>query len=159
MADFSSFSNKNFDPCNWINSCLSENPNGDTMEMTISSISTKLHLISQTLTDQIETAMVDSMNTIPRLLAETHRYESQLKSLQEEMDLLSNQLNFFDKRNVTGVEDLSRLDLLKTNMESCKYTLEEHTRWNKLVRETKNLLEGGGKLSSSAERFDINFAY
>ena len=70
------------------------------------------------------------------------------------MNSLAAQLKSFDLRNVAGVEDLSRLDILKSNMEKCKATLEEHARWNQVVRETKNILEGGGRLADSADRIE-----
>jgi len=38
-------------------------------------------------------------------------------------------------------------------MEKCKATLEEHAQWSQLVRETKSILEGGGRLSDSADRW------
>ena len=34
----------------------------------------------------------------------------------------------------------------------CKATLEEHARWSQVVREAKNFLESGGRLSDSADR-------
>ena len=55
---------------------------------------------------------------------------------------------------MAGVEDLSRLDTLKSNMEKCKATLEEHARWSQLVREAKNILESGGRLADSADRIE-----
>ena len=42
---------------------------------------------------------------------------------------VATQLQAFDQRNVTGVEDLSRMDTMKTNIEKSKATLEEHARW------------------------------
>ena len=69
------------------------------------------------------------------------------------MKNLSSQLNNFDQRNVLGVEDLSRLDTVKVNMEKCKATLEEHARWSQLVREAKSLLEDSGRLTDTADRY------
>ena len=62
----------------------------------------------------------------------------------------------FDQRNVSGVEDLSRLDTLKSNMEKCNATLEEHARWSQVVREAKAILDGGGSLTDSADRCAIH---
>jgi hypothetical protein len=101
--------------------------------------------------------MVESMATMPRILSEIGRIEDHLKSIEVEMNSLSLQLNSFDQRNVAGVEDLSRLDTLKSNMEKCKATLEEHAQWSQLVREAKNLLESGGRLSDSADRIETMF--
>lgn len=52
---------------------------------------------------------VESMATMPRILAEISRVEDQLKSIESEMAILSDQLSSLDQRNVAGVEDLSRL--------------------------------------------------
>lgn len=49
------------------------------------------------------------MATMPRILAEIIRVEDQLKSIELEMNTLTEQLNSLDQRNVAGVEDLSRL--------------------------------------------------
>ena len=72
------------------------------------------------------------------------------------MNTLGAQLKAFDQRNVVGVEDLSRLDTLKSNIEKCKATLEEHARWSQLVREAKTFMESGGRLSDSADRLILN---
>lgn len=47
------------------------------------------------------------------------------------------------------------MDVLKSNMEKCKATLEEHARWSQLVREVKTLLEGGGRLADCADRIEV----
>lgn len=96
--------------------------------------------------------MVEAMSTIPRVLAEVGRIEEILRNVDGEMTTLATQLRTFDQRNVAGVEDLSRLDTLKSNMEKCKATLAEHARWSQLVREAKTFLEGGGRLADSADR-------
>lgn len=152
MADLTSFSSSTYECTDWINDALRDVPAEESVESYLSSLTMKLHIMSQDYTDQLETSMVESMTAMPRLLSDITRLEEQLKDVQTEMQSLSNQLNAFDQRNVVGVEDLSRLDTLKANMEECKATLEEHARWSQLVREAKNLLEGGGRLSDSADR-------
>lgn len=156
MADLTAFSNKSFNSAVWINAALKDIPEDESLEAYISSLSTKLHIMSQDYTDQLETAMVESMSTMPRILSEISKTEDQLRTIEAEMKSLSQQLNSFDQRNVAGVEDLSRLDTLKTNMEKCKATLEEHARWSQLVREAKIIMEGGGRLSDSADRYDCS---
>jgi len=96
--------------------------------------------------------MVEAMTSIPRVMSDVSRIEEVLKLVDIEMNELANQLRAFDQRNVAGVEDLSRLDTVKTNMENCKSTLEEHARWSQLVREAKTLLESGEKLMDTADR-------
>jgi hypothetical protein len=157
MADLTAFSNETFSAPAWINAALKEAPADESLEAYISSLSTKLHIMSQDYTDQLETAMVESMSTMPRILSEITRTEDQLRSVDAEMKGLSHHLNSFDQRNVAGVEDLSRLDTLKSNMEKCKATLEEHARWSQLVREAKIIMEGGGKLSDSADRIETMY--
>jgi cell division FtsZ-interacting protein ZapD len=98
--------------------------------------------------------MVEAMTTMPKVLSEVARIEDVLKSLESEMSSLASQLKAFDQRNVAGVEDLSRLDTLKSNMEKCKSTLEEHARWSQLVREARAFMEGGGRLSDTADRWE-----
>ena len=100
--------------------------------------------------------MVEATTIMPRILGEVSRIEDVLKSLESEMNTLAAQLKAFDQRNVVGVEDLSRLDTLKSNIEKCKATLEEHARWSQLVREAKTFMESGGRLSDSADRLILN---
>ena len=57
------------------------------------------------------------MTTMPRILSDVSRIEEVLKNIETEMQSLATQLRTFDLRNVAGVEDLSRLDNLKNNME------------------------------------------
>jgi uncharacterized coiled-coil DUF342 family protein len=99
--------------------------------------------------------MVESMMTMPRVLSEIDEIEGVLKKIHTEMTSLSEQLSAFDENNINGVEDLSRLDALKSNMEDCKATLEEHARWSQLVRESKYLMEECDNLSESAARFGL----
>ena len=157
MADLSAFSSSTFSTTAWINAALqvvhpwnalklkfnnfatqeyiSDDSNIvqdshhpiDGLESFISSLTMKLHIMSQDYTDQLETAMVgsfssvlykfiiaftlkvESMATMPRILAEINRVEDQLKAIEFEMATLTEQLNSLDQRNVAGVEDLSRL--------------------------------------------------
>jgi DNA repair exonuclease SbcCD ATPase subunit len=86
--------------------------------------------------------------------------EEVLKNLDDELARLSEQIATFDTKNATGIEELSRLDTLKSNIETCKGTLEEHARWNQVVRESWALLESGGHLSETADRCDASiFAF
>ena len=92
------------------------------------------------------------MTTMPKVLSDIARIEETLKNVDAEMTSLATQLSAFDQKNIAGVENLSRLDTLKGNMEKCKATLEEHARWSQLVREARTFLEGGGRLTDSADR-------
>lgn len=71
------------------------------------------------------------------------------------MGRLAVQLAGFDERNASGVEDLVRLDVLKGNLERCKDVLEQHHRWNELLAESRQFIEGGGKLVESADRLEL----
>ena len=150
--DITSFSNDTFSATSWLNNAIKEKHDDESLETYLASMAMRLHLLSQDYSDQLETGMVEAMSTMPRNLSDINRLGDQLKSVQDEMASLSEQLAVFDQKNVNGVEDLSRLDTLKTNMEKCKATLEEHARWSQVVREAKNFLEGGGRLSDSADR-------
>ena len=151
-ADLSQLSSASFNTAGWINSCLQDKPEEEALEAYLAALAMKLHILSQDYTDQLETGMVEAMSTMPRVLTEVSRIEEILRNVDGEMGNLALQLRTFDQRNVAGVEDLSRLDTLKGNMEKCKATLEEHARWSQLVREAKAFLEGGGRLSDSADR-------
>jgi hypothetical protein len=103
------------------------------------------------------TGMVEATTIMPRIIGEVARIEDVLKSLEVELSSLTAQIQEFDQRNVAGVEDLSRLNTLKSNIEKCKATLEEHARWSQVVREARTFMEGGGRLSDSADRFSTKF--
>jgi biotin synthase-related radical SAM superfamily protein len=98
------------------------------------------------------TGMSDAMSAMPKIQSELSRIETSLQAIDNEMKSLTVQLKAFDEKNIAGVEDLSRLDTLKSNMEKCRAMLEEHTRWSQLVREAHALLEGRGRLTESADR-------
>lgn len=97
--------------------------------------------------------MMDAIASMPRAIAEVSRMEEALRNVDTELLFLTNQLASFDDKNATAVEELSRLDTLKVNIETCKGTLEEHARWNQMVREAWILLENGGRLSEAADRY------
>jgi len=151
MTDLSSFSSNEFRAASWINSIIDDIPDGENLESYVSSISMKLHIAAQDYSEQLETAMVESISTIPRIVSEINRLEDQLKSVESEMQSISNHIHAVDKSSISGVEELSRLDHLKSNMERSKSTLEEHARWSQLVRKSKTLLEGGDMLSETAD--------
>lgn len=69
--------------------------------------------------------MVEAMTTMPRVLSDVTRIEEVLKNIEEEMQSLAAQLRTFDQRNVAGVEDLSRLDTLKNNMEQVIFSTSQ----------------------------------
>ncbi len=155
--DDSSFSRDDFDASGWINKALEERPVEESFEGYMSALAMRLHLLSGDYTDQLEAGMVEATQTIPRVQNDITRIEDVLKAVSEEMVELAAQLQDFDQRNVAGVEELSRLDMLRKNMEKCKSTLEEHARWSQVVREAKTFLEGGGRLADSADRVAIMF--
>jgi hypothetical protein len=70
--------------------------------------------------------MVEAMTTMPRVLSDVARIDEVLKNIEGEMQSLAAQLRTFDLRNVAGVEDLSRLDNLKNNMEQVHNQLSYH---------------------------------
>lgn len=70
--------------------------------------------------------MVEAMTTMPRVLSDVARIDEVLKNIEGEMQSLAAQLRTFDLRNVAGVEDLSRLDNLKNNMEQVHNQLSDH---------------------------------
>lgn len=182
MADLTAFSNNTFDTTVWINNSLRDRPEEESLEAYLASLAMKLHIISQDYTDQLETGllswlcsnirlvdmtcdlwfkiiwlriagMVEAMTIMPRVLSDVARIEETLRDMDSEMHNLAAQLRSFDQRNIAGVEDLSRLDTLKSNMERCKATLEEHARWSQVVREARTFLESGGRLADSADRW------
>jgi methyl-accepting chemotaxis protein len=153
MNDLSVFSGNEFNATHWINQLVDNVPQGESIETFISSVGMKLHMAAQDYSEQLETAMIESMSTMPRMITEINRLQDQLVSVQEEMKVISDHIHSVDERSVAGVEELSRLDHIKSNMEKCRATLEEHARWNQLVREARALLEGGGgELSETADR-------
>jgi hypothetical protein len=97
--------------------------------------------------------MTEAVASMPKILQEIKRTEDFLREVEAEMALLSGQLKEFDEKHVAGSEELSRLDTLKNNMESCRSILMEHNRWNTLVGEARSFLESGGKLADSADRY------
>lgn len=157
VADLSTFSSNSYTTSKWINDSLKDKSEDEPIEAYLASLAMKLHILSQDYTDQLETGMVEAISTMPRVLSEISRVEEILRSVDGSMNDLAAHLRTFDQRNVSGVEDLSRLDTLKSNMEKCKATLEEHARWSQLVREAKAFLEGGGRLSDSADRIATMF--
>lgn len=155
MTDLSGFSNASFNAAAWINDVLTEMPSGEgeNLESFIASINMKLHMAAQDYSEQLETAMVESISSMPRMVGEIARLEDQLKSVQKEMEVVEENIRLSDRKGIAGLEDLSRLDHLKSNMEKCKSTLEEHARWTQVVRDAKQLLEGGGILSDTADKY------
>jgi hypothetical protein len=58
MADFSAFSNPNFEPTLWINQLLKNHNQDEPLESFLAQIAMKLHIVSQDYTDQLETGAV-----------------------------------------------------------------------------------------------------
>ena len=54
--------------------------------------------------------------------------------------------------STTNIEELNKLDVLKTNMQKCISVLSEHSYWNQLVKDTSMFLENGGRLTDVAEK-------
>ena len=52
--DFSAFSNPSFDSVKWIDSMIAERPEDEQLDSFITSLTMKLHVVSQEYTDQLE---------------------------------------------------------------------------------------------------------
>lgn len=139
------------EPPTLVNSILNEKSPDESLDSFLSSFSMKLMITLQESTDQLETSIVEALLVMPRVHSEISVLEEHLKLLSKERKKLATQLRSFDNKTVHGVDDLSRLDIVKNNMNKCKITLEEYARWNQIVREVKKLLQGGGRLSDSAD--------
>ena len=156
MADLSAFSNSNFVSTDWINAALKERSEGETLESQLAQLSMKLHVIAQDYSDQLETgnnyillylliftfnyptlshyfnnvAMSEAMISMPRIVTDITKAEDILKEINNEMNILSIQLKEFDEKNVSGSEELSRLDAIKTTLEgkdTCIHILSVYT--------------------------------
>ena len=55
IMDFSAFSNPTFDSVKWIDSMIAERPEEEQLDTYITSLTMKLHVVSQEYTDQLET--------------------------------------------------------------------------------------------------------
>lgn len=152
MTDLSCFSNNEFKATTWINSILSESSDNESLDNFLSTMTIKLHMVAQDYSEQLETSMVESISNMPRMVNEISRLDERLQYIQKEMNSISDHIHSVDKKSVHGVEELSTFDHLKRNMENCKSILEEHARWNQVVREATYLLESGGILSETAKR-------
>lgn len=155
MTDFSAFSSPSYSVTDWIDEIIKEKSEEETLDSYLATLIMKLHVVSQEYTEQIENSMIEAMTSIPRVTSDIQRLNDILSVLQREMIEISSQLYEFDQRNISGVEDLTRLDTLKLNMKKCQSILEEHTRWNTLVREAKNMMESGGHYSDTADRWVV----
>ena len=128
----------NVEPHSLVNNILNEKNPDDSLDSFLSSFSMKLMMSLQESTDQLETSTVEALLVMPRVHSEISILEEHLKSLSKERKKLATQLRSFDNKTVHGVDDLSRLDIVKNNMNKCKITLEEYVRWNQIIREVKN---------------------
>lgn len=54
IMDFSAFSNPSFDSVKWIDSMIAERPEEEQLDAFITSLTMKLHVVSQDYTDQLE---------------------------------------------------------------------------------------------------------
>jgi hypothetical protein len=150
-----SFSRDDFNTVSWVNESVDALPTDEELESYLASLELKLHMLAQEYTDQLENAMVATVSTMPRLTSEIGTVENTLESMQNEMTALSKQLNTFDQRNVAGVEDLSRLHTLKTNMQKCQTTLEEHVQWSRVVTLARVHAESQGSPRESADHLEV----
>jgi hypothetical protein len=113
--------------------------------------------------------MLESVSSLPRLQNEIMRLEDSLKDVESDMKSLSLQLREFDEKHssgennslsfycsihrITGFEELTVLDGLKSNMERCRAILQEHDCWALTSSEAQQAMDTvGGKLSDSADR-------
>ena len=122
MSTVSDFSSDSFDVGQWINAALDERSAEDGLESYLASLAMKLHVVSQEYNDQLESSMLEAMSTMPGVQNEISRIEDSIAAMNVEMQDLAQQIQTFDEHNVAGVEELSRLDILKSNMEFCTPT-------------------------------------
>ena len=103
--------------------------------------------------------MMEFMSIVPKTLHLLNDTEESIASVQQNLESMngsagaSASMNVFDKTAMLpNIDDLSRLDITKSNMKKCIDVLKEHAYWNQLVRETSIFLENGGRLVDVAEK-------
>jgi acetolactate synthase small subunit len=120
----------------------------------MAALAMKLQIVAQDYADQLENAMVEAVTVMPRVVDEIERVEASVKSLQTSIAQLSNHIEGLESRRVTGVDDLSRLDILKRNMELCKVTLTEAARWAQHVRDARAALASHSNIKVAADKIE-----
>lgn len=157
MADLSAFSDSSFGVSQWLNAVLAGKPDDpNQLENYLAVTGMKLHTLSQEYSDKIEATMIESISSIPKTLSDISLAEGNLALLDAELNHIASQLNTFDHRNIAGVEELHRLDILKGNMEKCSSTLQQHAQWSLVVREAKQCIEGGARLADASDKYVID---
>ena len=153
MADLAPLKSDTFDCSLWLNESLDSITDDKQIDSFLASTAMKLHIMSQEYTDQLETSMIEFSSAIPQVLSHLNHTEENILNIQESL-----QKQTFDSYNssgntiIPGLDELSRLDIAKCNMEKCVSVLSEHTTWNALVRDTTMFLETGGRLMEVAEK-------
>jgi len=159
MSDLSAFRDDSFSSCEWINEAVSDMTDDEKIDSFLASTAMKLHMVSQEYTDQLESSMMEFMSIVPKTLHLLNDTEESIASVQQNLESMngsagaSASMNVFDKTAMLpNIDDLSRLDITKSNMKKCIDVLKEHAYWNQLVRETSLFLENGGRLVDVAEK-------
>lgn len=169
MSDLGAFKNESFSSSDWINEALADMTDDEMIDSFLASTAMKLHMISQEYTDQLESSMMEFMSIVPKTLHLLNDTEESIISVQSNLENMSgssndlnrvgnggeagSSMNAFDKAAMLpNIDDLSRLDITKSNMKRCIDVLKEHAYWNQLVRETSLFLENGGRLVDVAEK-------
>lgn len=152
--DSAAFGAPDFDVRVWINGVVSayetegESPTSSSihrdggLDAHITSTCTKLQLLSEDLSDELEARMSDIVDALPRTMAELERIDRGVRTLHGDLSQLTAALDVIHHGTNARVDLLARLDLTKTNMESSVATLREAANWETLLREV------GGRLAS-----------
>lgn len=165
MEDLNAFKDDHFDACAWINNIIIDMDDDEKIDSYLSTTSMKLQMASQEHSDQLENSMIDFISMLPKTMQSLHDCEQNIQTIQFNLErtninqkdslienIANNKMQSVDKVSATNIEELNKLDVVKTNMQKCISVLSEHSYWNQLVKDTTMFLENGGRLTDVAEK-------
>lgn len=158
MADLSGFSSGSFDPSEWLNRALQSDDkpaaSAEEIDAQLAQLSMKLQLMAQDCGDSLEHAMAEASTVMWRTANDVVSVEKSVASLQTAIQQLSEHIGANQSRNIAGVDELFRLDIIKRNMEASRAILVEAAQWHQLVQEARAALSGQANLKAAAERVE-----
>ncbi|KAG4072255.1 hypothetical protein HA402_004187 [Bradysia odoriphaga] len=140
--DIEAFSDDNFDAIEWINKTYANGADKHVnKEIFVSNLVSKMQLYVQQLNSALEDTSQQVLSAIPKIMKDAQNLQNAAVSLKAQMSDVQCNIDQVQRNTGASMQNLERLDDLKSKLEFAKQGIQESDGWGRLTTELDELIE------------------
>ncbi|XP_037024484.1 conserved oligomeric Golgi complex subunit 7 [Bradysia coprophila] len=140
--DIEAFSDDNFDAIEWINKTYANGADKHVnKEIFVSNLVSKMQLYVQQLNSALEDTSQQVLSAIPKIMKDAQNLQNAAVSLKTQMSDVQCNIDQVQRNTGASMQNLERLDDLKSKLEFAKQGIQESDGWGRLTTELDELIE------------------